>query len=145
MSVGFEPTSSISVENGVLTFGGTSASHFTGGIGYTPITSTSPASEFWGINQMITYGGAEIMTQTAGIVDTGTTLILLPNRAFRSYNTPSFTYLPCVHHRGLQPIPVADRRHRRSEHRTPYYHIITIRQPPDPELCHQWWYLRAPS
>jgi len=85
MSVSFQPTSSISVENGVLTFGGTNSNHFTGSIGYTPITSTIPAREFWGIDQSISYGGNVIMTQTAGIVDTGTTLILLPNEAFNAY------------------------------------------------------------
>jgi len=127
MSVSFQPTSSISVENGVLTFGGTNSNHFTGSIGYTPITSTIPAREFWGIDQSISYGGNVIMTQTAGIVDTGTTLILLPNGTFRLYNTPSSTYLPCIHRRGLQRIPGADWRHRRFEHRSPYHHSITIR------------------
>ena len=38
-----------------------------------PLTTTSPASEYWGIDQSITYGSAEtaILTATAGIVDTG--------------------------------------------------------------------------
>lgn len=46
---------------------------------YRPITSTSPASEFVGIDQAVTYGtdGASILALTAGIVDTGTTLTLL--------------------------------------------------------------------
>lgn len=46
---------------------------------YSPITSTSPASEFVGIDQSITYGTAQIpiLSETAGIADTGTTLILI--------------------------------------------------------------------
>ena len=44
-----------------------------------PITSTSPASEYVGIDQSITYGsaGTTILSSTAGITDTGTTLVLL--------------------------------------------------------------------
>ena len=42
-----------------------------------PITRTSPASEFFGIDRTITYGTAKtpILPSTAGLVDTGTTLI----------------------------------------------------------------------
>jgi len=37
-----------------------------------PITTTFPASEFWGINQSVRYGtSTSILTTTAGIVDTG--------------------------------------------------------------------------
>ena len=44
-----------------------------------PITSTSPASAYVGIDQSITYGssGTTILSSTAGITDTGTTLVLL--------------------------------------------------------------------
>lgn len=42
-----------------------------------PLTSTSPASEYWGIDQSITYGSETILASTAGIVDTGTTLVLI--------------------------------------------------------------------
>lgn len=46
---------------------------------YVPITGTSPASGYWGIDQDITYGSSKesILNLTAGIVDTGSTLILL--------------------------------------------------------------------
>lgn len=52
-----------------------------------PLTTTSPASEFWGIDQSITYGSSNtpILSQTAGIVDTGTTLILMATDAFDAY------------------------------------------------------------
>jgi hypothetical protein len=37
-----------------------------------PVTSTYPASYYWGIQQTITYGtSTSILTSTAGIVDTG--------------------------------------------------------------------------
>lgn len=50
---------------------------------YSPITSTSPANEFVGIDQTVTYGtaGTPILAQTAGIADTGTTLLLLATGA----------------------------------------------------------------
>lgn len=91
VSVSFEPTTSLSSVNGELTFGGTDSSKFTGSITFAyvhsiefdlgingcinnsfsrPLTTTSPASEFWGISQSITYGtaGTSILSTTAGIV-----------------------------------------------------------------------------
>lgn len=41
------------------------------------LTSTYPASEYWGIDQSISYGSETILSSTAGIVDTGTTLVLI--------------------------------------------------------------------
>lgn len=82
-------TSTTDAANGELTFGGTDPSKFTGEISYTPITSTSPASQYWGIDQTITYGtdGTTILNLTAGIVDTGTTLLLLATDAFQAYQS----------------------------------------------------------
>lgn len=62
---------------GELDFGATDSGKTTGSISYVPITSTSPASEYWGIDQSISYGGSSILSSTAGIVDTGTTLVLI--------------------------------------------------------------------
>ena len=40
-------------------------------------TSTTPAAYYWGIDQTITYGtSTSILSNNAGIVDTGTTLIV---------------------------------------------------------------------
>ncbi|KAJ7741273.1 acid protease [Mycena metata] len=79
-------TSAGDVVNGELTFGGTDSSKFTGDISYTPITKTSPASNYWGIDQSITYGtDATILDTTAGIVDTGTTLLMIATDAFQAY------------------------------------------------------------
>lgn len=59
---------------------------FTGSINYVPISKTSPANRYWGIDQTITYGnGTQIMKTSAGIVDTGTTLLLLASDAFQTY------------------------------------------------------------
>ncbi|CAL1694484.1 unnamed protein product [Somion occarium] len=88
VAVSFEPTTSLSSTNGELTFGGTDSSKFTGSISFAPITRTSPASEFWGIDQTIRYGAStSILSSTAGIVDTGTTLTLIASDALRRYQT----------------------------------------------------------
>jgi saccharopepsin len=76
LGVFFSPASADDT-TGELTFGGYDASKFTGNINYVPVTSTSPASEYWGVDQSISYGAVSILSETAGIVDTGTTLILI--------------------------------------------------------------------
>ncbi|KAH7913162.1 acid protease [Hygrophoropsis aurantiaca] len=70
---------------GDLTFGGVNSGAITGEIGYVPITSTSPANKYWGVDQSVTYGSQTILSLTAGIVDTGTTLILLATDAYDAY------------------------------------------------------------
>jgi cathepsin E len=50
-----------------------------------PVTTTSPASDYWGINQSIKYGTTTILASTAGIVDTGTTLVLIATNGFSAY------------------------------------------------------------
>ena len=75
----FEPISVSS--SGELTFGGIDTSRTTSSITFTPITTTFPASQFWGIDQSISIGGGTILDLTAGIVDTGTTLVLLATGA----------------------------------------------------------------
>ncbi|KAH9936082.1 acid protease [Fomitopsis serialis] len=73
--------------NGELTFGGVDSTKYTGDITYTPITTTSPASNYWGINQDVTYGqnGTSLLSGNAGIVDTGTTLLMIATDAFQKY------------------------------------------------------------
>ena len=66
-----------STSTGELTFGGYDSSAITSSMKYVALTTTSPASLYWGIDQSITYGGSTILSSTAGIVDTGTTLILI--------------------------------------------------------------------
>ncbi|GBE81427.1 Polyporopepsin [Sparassis crispa] len=79
VAVSFEPT------NGEPTFGGTNSSKYTGPIAYTSLTITSPASYYWGIDELIAYGFETILGNTAGIVDTGTTLILIASDAYSAY------------------------------------------------------------
>ena len=42
---------------------------------------------YWGINQDVTYGqnGTSLLSGNAGIVDTGTTLLLIATDAFQKY------------------------------------------------------------
>ncbi|KAG1842526.1 acid protease [Suillus subalutaceus] len=86
LGVFFAPASSDD-SGGELTFGGYDASKITGDINYVSITSTSPASTYWGIDQSINYGSTTILSETAGIVDTGTTLILIASDAFDKYQS----------------------------------------------------------
>ncbi|KAI0296360.1 aspartic peptidase A1 [Multifurca ochricompacta] len=74
--------------NGELTFGGTDSEKYTGDITFIPITSTSPANQFWGIDGSIRYGAStSILSTTAGIVDTATALFLITTDAFNRYST----------------------------------------------------------
>ncbi|KAG2352456.1 aspartic peptidase domain-containing protein [Suillus spraguei] len=56
-----------------VTFGRSDYNKYIDNIVYTHITATSPSSDFWGINQRITYGTTSILDPTAGYA-TGTTL-----------------------------------------------------------------------
>jgi cathepsin E len=88
IGISFEPTTTSSVVNGELAWGGVDTAKYTGSITYTTLTTTSPASDYWGINESITYGsstGTTVLSTTAGIVDTGTTLLLLASNAITEY------------------------------------------------------------
>ncbi|KAJ7816831.1 aspartic peptidase A1 [Mycena leptocephala] len=87
IGISFVPTTQNPV-TGEITWGGTDSSRFFGSIGFTCVFFPAPASEFWGINQSIRYGASTtIVGTTAGIVDTGTTLLLLPSDGFTAYTT----------------------------------------------------------
>lgn len=86
----YAPTTSESITNGELTFGGVDTSKISSAVTYVSLTTTSPASAYWGIKQSIHYGsatGTSILASTAGIVDTGTTLILIATDAYKKYLT----------------------------------------------------------
>ncbi|EIW81194.1 acid protease [Coniophora puteana RWD-64-598 SS2] len=86
IGISYEPSTSTDAVNGELNFGGVDDSKITGDVNFVPITSTSPASHYWGVDQDVTYGtGNTILNTTAGIVDTGTTLVLLATDAFQAY------------------------------------------------------------
>ena len=74
-----------SESNGEVTFGGVDSSKYTGSITYVPITSAYPSNEYWGIDcSEITYGTTKVLGATAGIVDTGTTLVLMSTSAVKA-------------------------------------------------------------
>ncbi|KAI0766435.1 acid protease [Trametes elegans] len=82
----YEPTTESGALNGELTFGDVDTSKISGEVTYVPITSTQPASMYWGIDQELTYGtDTTLLSGSAGIVDTGTTLLLLATDAFQAY------------------------------------------------------------
>ncbi|KAG2054184.1 aspartic proteinase [Suillus hirtellus] len=86
VSISFEPIAVANeVVNGELTFGGTVRNKH-GPITYTPITTTQPSSRYWGIDQSISYGSTMILSST-GIVDVGTTYILIASDAFSQYQS----------------------------------------------------------
>jgi len=86
LGVYYAPTTSANNDpSGELTFGGVDTSKIVGDVNYVPVTSTSPASEYWGIDQSVHYGDTTILSSTAGIVDTGTTLVLIATDAFNAY------------------------------------------------------------
>ncbi|KAK0481538.1 aspartic peptidase A1 [Armillaria novae-zelandiae] len=84
IGVYFAPTTQDEVVNGELSW----APKISGSIGYAPLTSTYPASVYWGIDESITYGtSTTILSSTAGIVDTGTTLVYIASNAFTKYKS----------------------------------------------------------
>jgi hypothetical protein len=52
--ISFLPATIEDDTNGSIAFGGIDRTRFTGEIAYTPVTSTSPASGYWGIDQEVT-------------------------------------------------------------------------------------------
>ncbi|KAG2141410.1 aspartic peptidase domain-containing protein [Suillus bovinus] len=88
VSMYFEPaTSAEMTASGELTFGGTVKKEHVGPITYTPTTNANPSSNYWGIDQSISYGSSMIMGPVAGIVDAGTTFIYIATYAFNTYQS----------------------------------------------------------
>ncbi|KAG2067516.1 acid protease [Suillus decipiens] len=87
VSAFFQPSNPQTETQGHLTFGGTNATMYTGSIAYTPITTTQPASSFWGIDGSITYDSMTILSSTAGIFQTGTSFILIATDALAKYQS----------------------------------------------------------
>ncbi|KAF7373031.1 Acid protease [Mycena sanguinolenta] len=76
--------------NGELTLGGTDPTKYSGPITYVHKTTASPFNQYWGIAVTgMTYGGASISASANAIVDTGTTLIFLPDTAYTSFLSAS--------------------------------------------------------
>ncbi|KAF7351761.1 Aspartic protease [Mycena sanguinolenta] len=94
LGVSFAPESGSDEDdiNGELTLGGTDSTKFTGDITYTPKTTASLYTDYWGITvSSITYNGNSIGSSASAIVDTGTTLIyrLAATAAYNSFLSAS--------------------------------------------------------
>ncbi|KAF8141361.1 acid protease [Boletus edulis] len=87
LGVYFGPATNYSDKNGALTYGGADLSVCEGEFTYAPVTDTYPAAGYWGINvTSCTYGKHTVIhSSTAGIVDTGTTLVLIADDFFARY------------------------------------------------------------
>ncbi|KAF8495710.1 aspartic peptidase domain-containing protein [Russula emetica] len=87
VAVSFEPANSTADINlnGELTFGGTNPANYIGNITYHNLTTTAPASQYFGVDASFQYNNETILNTSAGIVDTGTTLILLNTSAYDRY------------------------------------------------------------
>ncbi|KAG2356984.1 hypothetical protein BDR07DRAFT_1298978 [Suillus spraguei] len=72
-------------DGGILNFGDPNPALYTGNIVYTPVTTTYPASMYWGIEQRITYGTMEILPTASGVVDSGCTFNYLASDAYENY------------------------------------------------------------
>ncbi|KAF8978165.1 hypothetical protein BGZ46_006762 [Entomortierella lignicola] len=80
VGVYFKPISdgSLSKTNGQVDIGGVDSRKYKGKLHYIPITKRQPASYYWGVDiDSISFGGIPATILEAGIVDTGTTLIML--------------------------------------------------------------------
>ncbi|KAI0816930.1 aspartic peptidase A1 [Trametes gibbosa] len=85
LGISFTPSGELEQTNGELTFGGVDRTKYIGELAYVPLTKTYPASEFVGYDQSVSYGEETILATTAGILDTGTTLVLIASDAFKKY------------------------------------------------------------
>ncbi|KAG6327932.1 hypothetical protein ID866_11157 [Astraeus odoratus] len=85
LGVYFIPFSDAS--EGELTFGGYDDYAIDGSVTYVPVTTSDPASLYWGIDASISYNGSSILSLSAGIIDTATALILIADDAFSRYQS----------------------------------------------------------
>lgn len=117
LGVSFAPAATSNDTNGALTYGGIDHALYTGEITYAPVTKTHPAARYWGINVTeLTHGAHTLIPQsTAGIVDTGTTPVLLADDFFTMYldaipgayldvNNTGFIVIPSSSVVDMQPL-----------------------------------------
>ena len=124
-----------SSSNGELTLGEYDSSVITSSVKYVPLTTTYPASKFWGINQSISYGNITILNSTAGIVDTGTTLILIATGECCTETHYSLaSYIGT--RRCVPKIPVCNGRNSGRYHWTSRRFLLSIFQASDAVVQH---------
>ena len=87
--IGFKPvTISEGTGKGVgISFGEVDNEAFNGDISYASIPDSGPASAFWGLHASFSYKDQSIQSRQSGILDTGTTLVLLSTSSFKTYAT----------------------------------------------------------
>ncbi|KZV88127.1 family A1 protease [Exidia glandulosa HHB12029] len=86
VGISFQATNDTFDVNGELVFGGVDSSKFTGELSVFSMSDVpAPANQFFGINAQFTPQGGDPLLNSVGIIDTGTTLIMLSKEAFASY------------------------------------------------------------
>jgi hypothetical protein len=63
---------------------------------YTPLTTTSPANLYFGVDQRISYGNTSILQLTSGVVDTvGGIFTVMQRLSYLTLLAGYHVYLPC--------------------------------------------------
>ncbi|KAL4064143.1 aspartic peptidase domain-containing protein [Scleroderma yunnanense] len=96
LGIFYAPLTKVGEITGELTFGGVDETKITSDVNYVPLTTTAPASQYWGINQSITYGDTTILDNASGFVDTGATFLLLTTSVFNAYRDAIGAYVDGV-------------------------------------------------
>ncbi|EIW85626.1 aspartic proteinase precursor [Coniophora puteana RWD-64-598 SS2] len=116
LGISFAPSTNYTQYNGEIGYGDIDTELFNGDITYTPLTTTLPAAKYWGINIISsTYGTTPVFTESsAGIVDTGTTQVLLADDFFANYisaipgahidNSTGLLVIPSSSVAGIEPL-----------------------------------------
>ena len=110
-----------------------------------PITTTSPASNFWGIDQSVEYGTTTILNTTAGIVDTGKWKLsynILADGSKVLYHSRNHIHPYC--HGCIHQVPVRYRGCSRQCDWTASHYRHTILGSAE-SVLHSWWCTYIPS
>ncbi|KAG2357881.1 aspartic peptidase domain-containing protein, partial [Suillus spraguei] len=85
----FQPAGAGAVQDGdgEISFGAANRGRCSDSIRYTDITTNFRSSQYWGIDQRITYGNMDILENTAGVVNCGCTFVYIASDAFERYET----------------------------------------------------------
>ncbi|CAE6472401.1 unnamed protein product [Rhizoctonia solani] len=82
----FAPATSRAVVNGELTLGGANSQKYTGELNWVGITENEPLNKYWGFDQVIKYGDQILQPSSAGVLDSGATMIYITDKAFQKYS-----------------------------------------------------------
>jgi len=85
LGVSFAPANYNKTLNGRMTLGGYDSNMFEDELIWIPRTITRPASFYWGVNVTMTCGSSVIVPNSAGIMDTGSTLLLISQEGLDRY------------------------------------------------------------